>query len=256
VAVEKWLGAGVLLQLLACAVVGAKLLGLARRTRQIPELSLGLAFLLLGAVGHPLAIAARMGPPGEQSAVWLTLALTAQNAASFAIYVMNWQTFHKGSRIVAGVVAATALGFFASGAAPWWAAPGSALASGVDAGPAYYLGFGLRFGAFLWAAVDSIRYFRLLGRRQKLGLADPVVVDRFRLWSISTVCICAGFAVFLAGRLLPGQSSLSPWVLACTSVVAGASGVAMWLAFFPPRPYLARVAAHDASRNVARAPSG
>jgi hypothetical protein len=237
---ETLLGLGVILQLVACAVVGTRLLWLARRTRKIPELALGLAFVLLGAVGHPLAIAARMHPEHPAAVSWLALALTAQNAASLAIYVMNWQTFHKGDHNVATAVVAAALGFVASGVAGS-IAPGHA----IDAGPWYYLGFCLRFGAFLWAAVDSTQMFRQLRRRRDLGLADPVVVDRFRLWSIATIGIDLGFAFFLAGRVVPGLSTVSPWVLGPTSLVAAVSGVAMWLAFFPPRRYLSRlVAAH------------
>lgn len=236
---EKWLGIGVLVQLVACAVVGLRLLGLARRTREIPELSLGLAFVLLGAVGYPLSIAARLGPPGEGTAIVLAIALAAQDAACLAIYVMNWQTFHKQGRIAPALVAVAAAGFVASSA--------GGLASGLDAhvghGAWYFVGLAFRFGAFVWAATDSTRWFLALRRRQQLGLADPVVVDRFRLWSFATLCICVAFAVFLAGLLLHGESGVAPWVIPCTSLVSGASGVAIWLAFFPPRRYLARVAA-------------
>ena len=38
-------------------IVGGRLLLLARRTRQAPELMLGLDFLLIGGIGYPLAIA-------------------------------------------------------------------------------------------------------------------------------------------------------------------------------------------------------
>jgi len=239
----RWLGAGVVLQLVACAIVGLRLLALAARTRRAPELSLGCAFVLMGAVGYPLAIYARSGAAGEAAAVWLEWALAAQNVAALAIYVMNWRTFHPERPEVAAAVTLVALGFAASHLGAWWVG----IERGADGGAFYYLGLALRAGAYVWAAFDSIGYYRLLRRRRALGLAEPVVLDRFRLWSIATVSISVGFAVFLTGRLVPGVTAVSPWVLVPTSLVAATSGVAMWLAFFPPRRYLARVHARAAA---------
>ena len=53
------LGIGVLVMIVADGVVGARLIMLARRTRQLPEFCFGISFLFLGVVGYPLSIAAR-----------------------------------------------------------------------------------------------------------------------------------------------------------------------------------------------------
>ncbi len=37
-----------------------------------------------------------------------------------------------------------------------------------------------------WACYESLRYYRSMHRRQTLGLADPIVANRFLLWSIWT----------------------------------------------------------------------
>ncbi len=231
------LGLGVVLQLVACVGVGARLLWLAARTRELPELCLGSAFVLLGGLGYPLAIAARAGWFGDDATAWLTAALAAQNGAALAVYLMNARVFHAGERPVELAVWTVAVGFVASMCGSW----AVGLAEAVDQGPWYYLGFWLRAGAFLWAAADSTAYSLQLRRRLALGLADPVVVDRFRLWSIATIAISLGFAVFLAGRLVPDASPTSGWVLATTSGASAVSAVAMWLAFVPPRRYLERV---------------
>ena len=45
---------------LASLLVSIRLLALARRTRQFPELLIGIGLLLMGAVGYPVSMAARM----------------------------------------------------------------------------------------------------------------------------------------------------------------------------------------------------
>ena len=100
-AVEKLLGLGIVVQIVACGVVGTRLLILATRTRQAPELLLGAAFLLLGVVGYPLAIAARAG--GDPSTGLLTTALAVQNVACLCMYATTWRTFRADSR-TAGVL--------------------------------------------------------------------------------------------------------------------------------------------------------
>jgi hypothetical protein len=226
----KLLGVGVLFQVVACAVVGVRLLWLAARTRQAPELFLGASFLLLGAIGYPLSIVARSGAAGEHSEILLLAALAAQNLACFCMFATTALTFHPEARLMRGVLAMAAVGFAASLA-------GSHLSGRIDVGPWYYLGFSLRAGAFAWAASESYRLGHRLRRRLRIGLGDVVVADRFRLWTISTVAIMTGFAVFLAGRLLGVNVGTHPPVLVATSLVSIVSGTSMWLAFFPPARY-------------------
>ncbi len=232
----KLLGIGVIVQLVACVVVGARLLALWRRTRLIPELAFGLSFVLLGAVGYPLSIVARSAGSDEL----LSAALLAQNVAALSLFLGVWRTFRPFERWVGGVAIALGIAFLASLAAPFIDSIGP---EARDGGAWYYLGFAARFGSFAWAAFESTRYFFLLKRRLPLGLTDETVVDRFRLWSISNIGISLSFAVFLAGRLFTENVGQAPWVLICTSVVGLVSGTAMWLAFFPPQRYLRRFAA-------------
>jgi hypothetical protein len=236
----KLLGIGVVFQVVACAIVGVRLLMLAARTRQAPELFLGASFLLLGAIGYPLSIVARSGGAGELSSTLLLSALAAQNLACFCMFLTTALTFyprrHPRARFVRVVLALTGSGFAASLA-------GSHLSASIDAGPWYYLGFSLRAAAFAWAAVESHRLGLRLQRRLRIGLGDVIVADRFRLWTISTAAITAGFAVFLAGRLLGVNVGTSPAVLIATSLVSLVSGTSMWLAFFPPTRYATWVVA-------------
>ncbi|MEM9177341.1 MAG: hypothetical protein AAGC67_19170 [Myxococcota bacterium] len=114
---------------------------------------------------------------------------------------------------------------------------------------------------FAWGFVESRRYHALMKRRQTLGLADAVVTNRFALfaiWSGSLVGLPAVlFVVRLwvrasseTGRLVAQDGSLTApaWVLAAALVGFGsAAAVTLWLSFFPPKAWLARVEARVAA---------
>lgn len=242
---ESLLGLGVLALVFSATVVGLRLLGLARRTRELPELALGVSFLTFGAVGYPLSIAARRGVALGflDSGDLLAAAWTSQDIASLAVALATWKTFrahHAGLRwFVVGLAAA----YVASQV-------GHALTVGFagarDGGGWYYVGFTARAIPFIWAAAEAARYARLQRRRLRLGLADPVVADRFRLWAISSGTIAVGFGIFLGGRLLVQDVVSSTPVLLLTSAVGLLSGITMWMAFVPPAWYLRRVVAVSA----------
>ncbi len=237
----KLLGIGILAQIVMCAVLGARLLWLARRTREVPELAFGISFLCMGALGYPLSIAARSGAAGDGTEGWLlAAALGAQNVAAIAIAVGTWRTFHPWRTWIGAAIAVAAVGFAASIVGPTLM-PGAG--GGVDRGAWYYLGFALRFGAHVWSWAVAARYAAAMQRRLVLGLADPVVADRMSKWAWTSGLICVGFAVFLAGRLSGVNVGESVPVLVATSIVSLASVGTMWLAFFPPKDYLERVAA-------------
>lgn len=235
----KALGFGVIVQLVVAAAVGVRLLALARRTREIPELALGISFVLLGLLGYPLSIIARAGLTTDLVAprVLLGAALTIQDGSAVAMGIATWQTFRREAAWPALLIGASGVLLVASLA-------GHAAATRFEpasvGGPWYYVGLAVRAGAFAWAASESLRHFLLLRRRSRIGLADAVVVDRFRLWFLATAAITAGFAIFAIGQASGLRVAADARVLAATSFVGLVSGACMWLAFFPPRFYLLR----------------
>jgi hypothetical protein len=231
------LGLGLLVQIAADALVGVRLLWLAWRTRELPELCMGLCCFLLGGVGLPLSLAIRAGLVAgpETRELWLAGALAIQDLACLALYVATWRVFRVEAEWARALVLVAGLLLAAS-----------VPSSGSDHGLFYWIGWGARGAAFLWSALESRRYLGLLRRRQALGLADPVVVDRFRLWSICCGAVVLGFLVFLGGRLLALNPAETPAVLATTSLVGLVGGLTLWLAFAPPAAYLRRVEARAA----------
>lgn len=229
------LGIGVLVMIAADAVVGARLMLLARRTRRLPELAIGSSLFLLGAIGYPLTILARNGVGGpEGSALLLGAGFAFENVGAAAMALATWRTFRRDSAwarwlflVFAALLAGTWLAQAARGE--------FAVANGI-----YWLAFAGRALPFAWSAAESWHYYGRLRRRLAIGLAEPVVTDRFRLWAINTSAVTAAFAVFGIAVWMQVPVSTSPNVLASSSIAGLVASVSMWLAFLPPDWYLRR----------------
>ena len=220
--------------------VGARLLRLARRTHAVPELALGLAFFLVGAVGYPVGLISILpGVPEALARTLFALANLATAVGSAAVFVFTRSVFRPEARW------ARALVWLAAGLLAVQAAFGVARALTGD--PARFaepdLGFSLRQAvtafSYAWTALEALRYRALLVRRLALGLAEREVVNRFLLWAIAGAFAFAGSSVMSAVSL----AGVTPWQdpIALSAVGLGGlvSAVCAWLAFLPPRAYLA-----------------
>jgi hypothetical protein len=123
-------------------------------------------------------------------------------------------------------------------------------------GAAYWLVVALRELVFVWMAVESFRYWTLLRRRLRLGLADPLVTNRFLLWA------AWAFSIVLLGLSDPGariwyfaaSGTTELWVpeagrpivlvvIAGTSVLGIGAAITLFLTFFPTAAFQRWVAA-------------
>lgn len=233
---------------LASLVVGLRLLWLARRTRQLPELVIGLGLVLMGGFGYPLVAIARLATAWSdelRTGIFL-LSMLCSWIGIVAVCIFNQRVFRPGRPAAQLFVVAVGLGQILCLVL-------QARHPGLRAAALYNDGLGLRlFTAghgipLAWATYESFRYGAQLTRRVRLGLADPVVVDRLRLWGISMLSAlvinvasttAACFGVDLAVTVL-GALIIAPLGL----VAAGCT----WLAFVPPAVYLRRVAARHAA---------
>ena len=224
-----------------CFLVGLRLLGLAWRTRQLPELLIGASMLLLAGLGYPLSAVAReaaglsngvRGGLGTLAGLLATIGITANTA-------FNWVLFRRHvawAKALFACVALWSVGLFLK----------QSLAGDWAHGAIFWgwLPFGITL-SFGWGFVECARYHRLLRRRLRIGLADPVVTDRFGLYAAAT-----GMAVLTNsfGQLYwwIGVEMLTDEIGALLLLVLGSgSTVLMWLAFLPPRAYLERVRARS-----------
>ena len=180
---------------LASLVLGLRLLLLGRRTRQLPELSMGAALFLMGGIGYPLVTICRLAPIGPTTiAVLFGTYMVLQWFGITCLAVFNWRVFRPASMtsqiaafglsacmLTCSLVQGLGEGFAAAARDPKAAMP--QLAS-------YFACVGLG-----WACAESWRYHRMLRRRMAIGLADALVTDRFRLWALSAAS--ASFLTFV-----------------------------------------------------------
>jgi hypothetical protein len=88
-------------------------------------------------------------------------------------------------------------------------------------------------------AVESLRYHALLRRRMALGLADPVVTNRFFVWGVGSGATCI-LVLILTGLYLQGHTLMtnSPAASVVVTLCGIAYTVVPVLTFAPPTAYL------------------
>jgi hypothetical protein len=235
--------------ILVSLVVGAQLLLLARRTRQLPEFVLGLSLFLAGGIGYPLIVLARTVTawPDEVRTGLFAVSMLFGFTGTLCELLFIQRVFRPG--VAWARVAVACVTLLEVGLITW-----QAITPGLQAGAFHNQGLGLRlFTAshglpLAWAVFESVRYSLQLARRAKLGLADPIVVDRVRLWGIS---IGSAWVINLASSIgaLMGidfaASTVGALVIAPLGLLAAGT---IWLAFLPPRAYLRWVTARAATQ--------
>jgi hypothetical protein len=225
---------------LLLATLGVRLLRLSRRTSARPERSLGLAFLFAGASAWLLPLGAREGTP---DATARAIVLAAQTGMSVAIALLGHFTW-----IVFRPHAAAARGLAPQLIAANLACPVALVANGtpLPAGPVGLAVLAARNLVLLWLFLESASYARTMRRRVALGLAEPLLANRFLLWAIWTGALAFIPLLVLALRVsgaLPqptaGPLLEGPWRLVLAALGGGLAValVACWLAFFPTARY-------------------
>jgi hypothetical protein len=233
--------------ILASLVIGLRLLLLAWRTRELPEFVIGLALFLMGGLGYPLVSIARLatGMP-EAVRIGLFLVSTLFNiVGTVGVCVFNWRVFHpRGSW--AGWFTLAFVCALAAALALQSVMVGLASAALRNEGAGYHVFTALHGVPLAWAAYESLRYHRLLAKRVKLGLADPVVADRMRLWGTGMLLafVINVFASVLA--FFGVDIAVSPAGSLVIAPLGLAAAGCVWLAFLPPAAYKLRVLARAA----------
>ena len=229
--------------------IGAKLLRLARGSGG-SELWLGVYFLLTFAFGQGLACFVYvswadpgLGLPDRVATPLHALCLLASDAGLAAAAVFTQRTFRRESLAARAGAAALVSGLAFSLVAQGM---GEGFAIRLVPGAAYWLGFAFRSVALAWLAVESLRWFAALRRRLRLGLAEPLVTNRFLLLGIWA---CAMLGMGMADPIarvwyVASTGSAQEWIpeLAHSIVIAMVSttsalgivvATTLCLAFFP-----------------------
>ncbi len=247
--------------LLLALVIGLRLL--ARRGGS--ERWLGAFFLLYNVLGGGLNIvlfSAWADPslrlPDDLARPLFGFSTACASAGALALYVFTWQTFHPESRVARSATLAAALLLVAG-----WALQGTTegFAILVVPGFGYWLSYAPRTAAIAWVAAASFRWWRMSSRRARLGLVEPLVADRFALWSLwSAIAFLLSFTDPVARLVYLGLTGDAVnWhpevgqqiidVAVAISSTLGSVGLgALVLTFFPPPGYRRWVESRAASR--------
>lgn len=230
---------------LAGVIVGFRLLALGRRTRQQPELLMGLGLVGVAVLGGPLAFVGRLpalvATPLGDGLFAVGLAATQTGIALFCVF--TWLVFRRDALwatlllvLAVGALGVEWLGLLHASARgttmeeilphtrPWGVAIVSTLAL-----------------AFAWTGCEAWTYHRRLRRQLALGLGDPVVANRMGLWAtagFATVLLCGVIAACMLAGLAPLRHPIPLVALALSSLCASTCWL---LAFVPPASYLAAV---------------
>jgi len=233
-AIAVWVGFGSFF--VVSSVVGIRLLLLSHRTRQLPELLIGVGILGIGPLGFGLSMLAAV--PGRSTLPGVTLvgcSFLALFIGATSQYLFAWYVFRLRDAWARPLCVAAVL--LLAGAYA-----GDILSNGLinrtRGGAFFWIGTILRVGVLGWNAAESFAYWLRMRRRLRLGLADPVVTNRFFLWGLGSGFAFLGSCIGGAAIAATGfSSSRLPGLALLLSVHGGLAAIAMWLAFVPPRRY-------------------
>ena len=231
------IGAG-LLSMVTSLAVGIKLIRLAGRTRQLPELLIGMSLVLMGFFWSALSAAGRQGEALSDPVRVALLVASAVCAilGTVCLSLFNWRVYRPDSVwpvLLNVVVLLSLVGIcLAQTFAPGWT-----LFAHEERGP-WRLVTWIGFANYVWSAIEAWRQQQMLMRRRRLGLVDPVVLDRVRLWTLSMFAAVLATLVFGTLQALGIPIGGTPIGLGVTAVISLVSSATLFLAFSPPSSYL------------------
>ena len=234
------------LYLAAAFLLGGHLLLRARRSRELTQLLLGLHLLLAMGVGYVLlsvgvVLVELSAEPPRRLLAWLMGAgYAATILGLMATLLFNQRVFRPGERWAAVFVGLAS-------AVMWvgWAGYGASggFAGGRFEGTWLWVQLGGMLATNFWVAAEPLAYHQRMRRRLRLGLADPVVVNRFLLWGLGSLAraVMIGLGPLSALCLAHAGADAAFAISSAILVVASACGlftsVAYWLTFFPTPGY-------------------
>jgi hypothetical protein len=223
--------------------VGVRVLLLALRTGGLAELTFGMAVVFIVGLGYPLVLFA---PPARpDSTASLVTRVVASTGTVFlalgwcSLWTFTWRIFRPDA-VWARALAITGIGAIAAFTC-WRVARvlGAAdYASLAQPTPDALGNQCLAIVVYIWTGLEGARYYGLLRRRVRLGLADPVVANRFLLWGL------VGLFSFLsligptwATVVRPDAETMAS-VRVATALAGLVCAGLLYLGFLPPPGYL------------------
>jgi len=239
---ELLLVGSIILCALVGTLVGLKLLLIAARNHKLPEFAVGAALFSYAAVGQTALLISQA--LGEEASFGLRMGLTVLRILAFYVTLLGlslftWQVFGAESRwrqaLATGIAVIALISVGLSIRVSWLqlgANVPAPLTGKISMTPLFVVGFG-------WVSLESLRYWVLMRKRRALGLADPVITNRFFVWGagegVSSLVVLVLFVVVV----MRGQMSVTdPVVSGCVTLAGLVNALVWWLSFAPPTAYL------------------
>jgi hypothetical protein len=222
------------LVLFVSLVVGLRLLWMARRTGELPELLFGIVFTTsaIGSAGGQLGQRLLWDEPGVLATVLNATGFGLVLIGTCLLYTVVWQVF-RPDRTWAAALAIAGSGMALLGYAIR-ALTGDFSTMTVES-PGMAIFQGSRIVLFGWWAMESFRYSSLLRRRVRLGLAAPVSALQILLFGVSGLAMMVFTATVVSAIFVQHVHPLEvPSAVVLTTVASLSAAVCMWCAFFPP----------------------
>lgn len=224
-------------------LLGLHMLRAALHHRALAEAWIGL-FFVASAIGAETALRAiTMQTEPALATQLLMIGVAALVVATMSGYAFTYTVFRRGeawARVI--VIVGTLLVLW--GAWTQVSGPnGTADLTGLRV--EFLIG---RFACFAWGTYEAVRAYGMARRRSLLGLADPVVVNRFALFGIWFAVMGIMPLTLALTRMSGGAAAQATANGIGPKLVGSVMIIALMLTFFPPKTYLhwVRSSAKDA----------
>lgn len=239
-----------LLFILAAGAVGLRLTALAWRTRETAESLLGPGLFLVVGVGYPTIMVGRYLIEAGNHAGPLVLAgsLVVSSVGWSLVWTFTQRVFRPDAAWARRLTWGAYLAFAVCTAEVILRSLGSERPQDLMIPSWGALGHQLNaMTLIVWTGFESFRYYGLLRKRMALGLASPVVANRFLLWGFNSVFSFVALAGPLSAGLMGRDFMADPFVLLSLAIGGLMSAVSLYLAFLPPKAYLRMLEAEGQS---------
>ncbi|MFT3921776.1 MAG: hypothetical protein QM778_04515 [Myxococcales bacterium] len=226
---------GVILFILASAVVGIRLLLLHRSLRQPPELFLGLGYLWAGTIGFGALLVGMLNTPKGQAVpeAYGAFSVLAGDIGTLFFYLFVWYVFRRDNWLAKGGISLALVIMVTSLVRDTWLA---GVTFGAPPGSLTTLAAaGIRGAVFAWMACEAFGGYLAFRKRARIGLGNPMVANRLLLWGLSAVpslgvsVVAIGLYVTAADRAeVAARQNAAGGVY---GVLAALAATTLWLAF-------------------------
>ena len=239
--------------IVASLITGARLLLVARRTRELPELALGFGLFLMGGLGYPMTLLAEFGaflPDAARTGLVATnTAASVTGLTLFAFFTAR--VFRPESGLAR--LSVWAIGLLFCAAFAWRAMTYGFAPMALGGSRPLLLHSAVTLVALAWASIESFVYHARLRKRMRLGLTDPILANRMWLWAQGMMAAMFLTGISSAFAVLGIPFNETTGGVLTIGILGTLAAGSIWFAFFPPAAYVRWIRARAAAATPAAA---